>query len=373
MDKQYFVAYLPYIFLGETEEINFGFGKVWNFDKKKREYIPDVVLRKKLERILNVYRSGRDRVGGIGIISLGEIDFRVYSEDERELVRHIRMLLFLISISKNNTHRPGPNVGHLMRTSENFDVIYQNFILKNDYASETAGSIVQRMIGGYKLSEIRVQIPSFVLTPNQSSIDSDLLRSLLELRKKKKIIYKRVIAATEIFLESYYNSHHVSKNARILLQACVFEILLNLPTGSAARKNFKKSINKYFVTGKEKKYNYITRISVTKKLTESLTKKEIWADKFFSLRNNIAHADRVRATDFYFGNSQTHADVSLLFFILFLRKQIERSLPKYPCYIAIDWNTWTDNLSRPKVMKRSGFVYDQFTGLFLQKIRRGQI
>ena len=39
------------------DEINIGDLKIWNFDKKKDQYIKDKVLKEKIERILKTHKT----------------------------------------------------------------------------------------------------------------------------------------------------------------------------------------------------------------------------------------------------------------------------------------------------------------------------
>ena len=103
MSDNFFVVYFPYISLGDLSEIDFGFAKVWNFDKKKNDYISNSHILEKMEKIVGVnVELGGDRIGDVGIISIGEIDFRKYNKDEERTVEQICLILFLSCIAKNN-------------------------------------------------------------------------------------------------------------------------------------------------------------------------------------------------------------------------------------------------------------------------------
>lgn len=357
MGKQLFVAYMPYLFMGETDQIDFGYAKVWNFSTKKDYYIKDVKIKKKLDKIFKVYKTHNYPIQGIGIISIGDTDFRIYDDAEMAKVLEIRHILFLSFLSKNNVHKRNLNTGHFMATSENFDVIYQNFILENDYVSESAGSVVNMLDGGYLLSEIKIQKPAYVLSP-RFSIDAELLKILINLGEIKPYLYNRLLNATELFFESYYNSHHLSKNARILLQASSFEILLNIPETPQKRKEFKNAIKKYTVFDKEKTYVNYWRLPKSEKYKEMLTKKEIWADKFYLLRDGIVHGDFPPMASFNFENRQRHSDIATLFFILCLKRIIEEYDKNYSCDYIIKWEKWVDDTTYPKPTIKEEFIYE---------------
>jgi hypothetical protein len=89
------LVYIPYLSLGQTEEIDIGDVKVWNFDKKASQYISDEKLKQLVQDIIesNIYDG--NRVRDIGIISIGEPDFRTLNETEMRMVYEASLLLFL--------------------------------------------------------------------------------------------------------------------------------------------------------------------------------------------------------------------------------------------------------------------------------------
>ncbi len=343
MSNNLFVAYFPYLCMRDVSEIDLGFIKIWNFSKKKDIYISNPNVKAKVARILQTHTSHWSPLEGIGIVSIGDTDFREFTSDELKNIRLARLILFLCFLSENNTHNPYPNVGHWMATSENFDVVFQNFLLDDEHISEQTGAIISFLTGGYKLGEVKFQKPGFVPTPMRFSVDNNLLKGFLELKNKKPHLFNRIINASEIFLESYYNSPSVSRNARILLQMSAFEILLNLPEVQQ-RMYFKKAIRDYTVFSGEKVYTHYSE-RYGKKVKERLTKKEIWADTFYVLRNHIIHGANPSEKEFIFNRKQLHTDISLSFFILCIKKLIEKKLRKYPCENEIKWKRWYDNLN----------------------------
>ncbi len=373
--KQYQIVYFPFICMKDVSEIDLGFAKVWNFSKNKDKYIKDKKIIDKITKIFKCYKDHkRDIINEIAIVSIGKIDFRVLKEEELKLVKEVRYLLFLSFLSKNNTYKYNPNSGHQMATSDNFDVIYQNFILDNDNLSERVGEIITFNKGGYKLEDTTYQKPSFVPTPMRFEIDNDLSSHLIDLKDKKPRIYQRIINATEIFFESYYNSHYVSRNARILLQVSAFEIILKLSDfNPSPRQDFREKIKQISGHSGDKLYKYTIKFKsrgVLRSIPGRYTMKEIWADKVFQLRNKIIHGEKIKPTDFLFKRYQVHYDISLLFFVLVIKKQIEKSLRlnKYSCDYEINWESWKDEISQPEVVRMSGFVYKFTMRKFFERI-----
>ena len=362
---QYFLAYFPYLHMKDTDEVDFGFAKVWNFDKKKDEYIPDAKMKAKIEGLLAVYTSEYKRpVTDIGIISIGVVNFEPFTEKDNELLRLIRLILFICFISQNNTVSQNPNSGHQMATSENFDIILQNFVLDSDFLSERGGEVVGFLKGGFKASEMNFQTPTYVPSSYKFILDGELFSLLLKIKKEKPLVFKKIINAVGIFLESYFNTHQVSKNARILLQMSAFEILLDLPE-KRQREVFKNTIEKYTILPEDTK-KYETYWSKKerdsnnhKQVQEFLSIKGIWAESFYLLRNSIIHGNTPPLKDFAFKNGQPHIHIATIFFVKCIKEQIQKSIKSYKCEYERKWKTWTDDISRAKPFKRTEFVYEK--------------
>jgi hypothetical protein len=93
--KQLQIAYLPYISMSSQDEIMVGRVRLWNYSTKADEYIRDVDLRTHVDNIikLNVHRGTQIR--NIGIVSIGDIDFRQFSPDELQDIHEACIILFL--------------------------------------------------------------------------------------------------------------------------------------------------------------------------------------------------------------------------------------------------------------------------------------
>lgn len=360
-----FIAYFPYLSLKDVPEIDFGFAKVWNFDLKKNDYINSPELLAKIEKIINInVELWSGSVRDIGIISIGDINFRKYNEDENEIIRQIRHILFISFIAKNNTSRINGN-SFSMATAENFDVIYQNFSVDGENFSEQTGEIIRINAGGYNFSNTKFQKPRYIHKPFRFELDQGIFNGILKLRLDKRRVFSRVLNSIQIFMEGYYNTPYLSKSARLLLHTSAFEILLSLPD-SGQRKEFKEKIKKLTAFDEDQEYFYWTKIRGKSKSLKG-TIKEIWADKFYSLRNNIIHGNNPDINEFIFKKFQYHLDISTLFFVLLLKKQIEKSLGVgYECDYEIKWDKWPDELIPEKEIQ--GFVYSMSTRRAFQRM-----
>ncbi len=338
------------------DEINLGFLRVWNFDKKKDDYIKDEVLKTKLEKIFATHITHHGNVKNIGVIEITGNKFQPFTQKEIELIQEARATLFLSFVSNNNTGISNVNSGHRMATSENFDVIYQNFTLDSDHVAETSGEIVRFSKAGYTLDKIRFLTPSFVPTPSNYTLDGEIFSELTYLKTHKPKIYRRIINSTQICMEGYYNSNHLSNKARILLFMSAFEAIFSIPE-TQQRKHFKRNIQAISDLDGEKKYVSYWDKKTNPKSLEYLSKKGIWAEKFYRLRNSIVHGDKVKLSNFNFEKWQSHIDIALLFFVLAVKKQFEKSRRGYFCDYEIKWEEYTDNISFPTPRKLKAFVY----------------
>lgn len=345
------IIYFPYLSLGEHEEINFGTAKVWNFQKKSAQYITDLKLRDYVEKIVfsNIYQG--KPIKDVGVVSIGNTDFREFSPEERKTTDEIRLVLFLAFLYRHNTQARGGNAGWNMATSENFEYVTQNFQPYSENISERNGRIITITAGGYKIGDKKFFAPSFVIKPFRFSLDGRFLHYLLLLKKRGGVkLYRRILKSVDLFFESYYNNPNVSDNARTLLQVASFETLLDLPIRDG-RKIFKDKIEAYCDLPKEKKYLHHYETPNGKR-PERRSRKAIWADIFYTLRNHIIHGDVVKPDDFIFKGKQQHLDIAVLFLALLVKKLINEKFKKRLFYDEISWCKTNDGMNNYE-----GFIY----------------
>jgi hypothetical protein len=316
------LVYMPYLALWEVKEVKVGGAKIWNFDKMADIYIPDNGLRRQLRTIVESnISSDNNPIKGMGVISIGDIDFRELGERELQIVRETSLLLFLSALSRNIIRSKYTNAGHFMRTSENFDVMIQHFVPGEPYIAEISGQIVQQTRMGYKIGEKKFYAPSCVPRPLTFELDQTLIDNVIRLKDaKQKKLYKRILQATEFFRQSYYNHMNVSLTSMVLLHIAAFEVLLEL-SESNPRKDFKDKIENYCSLPSDRLYTntYETRGGRQK---EQRTMKGIWADKYYTLRNHIIHGEKIRGSDFIFRNTALHRDIAAMFFVLLVKMLI---------------------------------------------------
>ncbi len=342
------ITYFPYLPLREGSYIDFGDGLIiWHFNSLAEKNIPDKEMRELITKLLsaNVQGDLQEEIKGIAVASIGKTDFRAFNSLEEQYIQEAKLILFLSKIAKTNTVILGSGAdGWTLSTSENFEPVYQNFELGNDHIAEKAGYIVNIGIGGYKINEKKFYKPSHVvISPFGLSLDKELFTQLLSLRKKNgKRLFRRIMRATDLLFQAYYNTINVSRNSRILLIASAFETLLDLD--EPARKLFKEYVEKYCDIPNEVKYRHYYYSRGKAKRDNNKSIKVLWADSFFQLRNQIIHGDIVPENMYVFKESDRHIDISVLFFSLLVKSLINDKFidSKKPFDDKIEWKLRKD-------------------------------
>src|SRR5437588_9996933 len=111
------LIYFPHLMLGNIDELSYGKIKVWNFQKKAAEYIPDETLRNKIKALLATNKYGGKPIQDMGILSIGDIDFQEATQEDMNTANEVKLILFLTYIAQNNVTAQGANAGHRIATS----------------------------------------------------------------------------------------------------------------------------------------------------------------------------------------------------------------------------------------------------------------
>lgn len=282
-----------------------------------RKSITDRPLRSHLSSLMRMYRSSASSEWGgvqrgIGILTVGGQQFVPLDEPGQRAVEEFRAMLFLCSLS-SGVHRVGPNAGHSLFTTENFSVVYQNFQVGKNSLSESSGTILTLTSIGYRIGSTKFVKPGYVPSPSRFEYDETLLHSLARLRRGDARLLRRITRAASAFCESYHNSPALDVNARILLQASAFEILLDLPE-KAPRKEFKNRVEELCARAGDRRISYVYRIW-GQKHRESRTVFGLWAERFYQLRNGIVHGDSLSRRDYVFRGAQHHVLIAAHVFV----------------------------------------------------------
>lgn len=355
------ITYFPYLPLRENQKIDLGDGLIiWHYYSLAEQYIPDKSMRDLITTLIdaNVEGEMQEKIKGIAVVSIGDTDFREFNRDEELQLQEAKLMLFLSKIAKASTTILGSGSdGWTLSTSENFQPVYQKFEIGNEHISEMAGYIVNVGIGGYRINEKKFHKPSHVsISPYGLSLDGELLSQLNDLhRRNGKRLFRRILRATELIFQAYYNTTNVSINARILLIAAAFETLLDL--AEPARKNFKGFIEKYCDLPGEKKYPHYYYVRGKANRDKNRSMKVVWADAFFHLRNQIIHGDVVPDSMYTFKDSNRHLDISILFFCFLVKALInDRSRSPKPFADFVEWKKRDDGTTGFHYEDRSAAV-----------------
>lgn len=310
------VAFMPWACMRPGDHVSWGRVSLTPWESLAKK-LSDRALRSHIGSLMRMYRSSASSKWGgvqrgIGILTVDELPFQPLEGAQAKAVEEFRSVLFLCNLSAG-VHHSGPNAGHSLATAENFSLVYQNFQVGKDSLSETSGTLLTLTNMGYLIGSTRFIKPSFVPTPLRFEYDDTLLRALWRLRRLNARLLRRILRAAATFYESYHNSPAVDVNARILLQASAFEILLDLPE-KAQRREFKNRVEALCARPGERRLSYVFRIW-DQKHRESRTIFGIWADRFYQLRNSIVHGDVLRRRDFTFRNSQHHVFAAAHIFV----------------------------------------------------------
>ena len=240
---------------------------------------------------------------------------------EYKLFDEFKKILFICSISSSNTKHQRHSI-HLWATTENFIPVFQNFTSGKSTVSYSSGGIINIMDGGYELDEISFEKPRHVLI-NEISFDDILFKKIKKVKKIDIKFFRSLMLAIESFMHGFYNSNDVSNESRILEQTRAFEILFNLPDIDQ-RKIFKEKIAMYCRLNSERLYKYKYEAKKGKKDGIGSIH-EIWADRFYTLRNHIIHGEKINNKELKF-KSQPHFYIALLFFIVAIKQLINEKL-----------------------------------------------
>lgn len=318
------VVYFPYIFLRKRCSVSFLNITLRNLEDAL-ENIKENNLRAKIKIIMNQNTMLGKPIEDIGIIEFkGREYFRPLGDIEEKRINEFRNVIFIAGVAKCNTD-DGTNAGLSILTSENFRVVFQNFILESEYTGYRSGRIVNTSDFGYKISEMKYEKPSYVLR-NPFSCEEKLLKALKQLRRKNRKSYRIIIRATDAMMNAYSNSEDVSNGSRILELSRAFEILFGLPEINQ-RMKFKEAIEKYCVTIGEKRRRYLSERAANKKEYEMGYRQVMWADRFYVLRNHIIHGQHIKSKSYFF-YAQPHYHLGLWFFIVAVKQIINESMGK---------------------------------------------
>lgn len=376
------IVYFPYLSLSNRDELRFGNLVVWNVDRLLNTRVPDKEMRDRVRALLRMNRTaGREAenpavIPGMGVVSIGNTDFRPFTRAQIGRIKEVQLRLFLGGLSNNAGLKANANAGHWIYTTENFTFATQNFDLTSPYVSETSGVIVETRIGGLTIEKTRWFRPSHVPHPSPFRTDSTLLDQLEWVKRKNRVLYRRILRAAAVFMESYYNAANVDINARVLLQVMAFEVLLDLPENEQ-RKHFKEQLGKLCrVRGdrRDRTRAFRSERAGGRMVTERGNVKAMWADRFYTLRNHLIHGSKVLPSEYVFKGKQHHLIAGPVVFIGALKALINQARvsagEKKAFAEVLLWVRWKDRNGDPEENFEGFAIETDWHALLTDKIAK---
>lgn len=310
--------FMPYCYIEKGIELVFGKACLAHHEDLAGS-IPDRALADYVGRILAMYcDAGPDggpgpRLSGIGVFRSPGMEFFPISERDNRDLHGLQVALFLAMLARN-VRLGSINAGFMMWTAENVGIVRQNFEVGSGRTAESSGVIVERTIGGYHVDTMRYLTPSHIPSPIRFHVDRKLLDGLDKLRRVNGALLRRILDAGDMVRASYFNTHSVDQKARVLLMCAAFERLLDLPE-HGQRKAFKEALESALSTERDRRFRYLSARGGGRREAEKGTIFKYWGDRFYLLRNQIIHGDRVPDSQMLFRGAQWHHHAAATIFI----------------------------------------------------------
>lgn len=326
MQKKNQIAYLPYLKYDDKPKITYCGWRILKFEYFLQLHSGTADEKNFLKNlILNNTVRGEIITDPLIIIPPKNKMFIPFSSVDYGIIEEFRRVLFISTISSSNINF---NFVQSVATSDNFRIIFQNFIFGENWTAYSSGKLFQITDGGYKHEELKFEKPNYVIR-NEVSFDQQLFIELKKIRKINIKIFRRILRAIDAFMQGLCNSDDISQESRILQFTRAFEILFELPM-IAPRKEFKEKVKQYCQSDHERLYRYkYERFDFKEnKIVKADSKgsmHEMWADRLYTLRNHIIHGDKISTKDFIF-KSQHHWYIAMLFFVSSLKQLINEHL-----------------------------------------------
>jgi hypothetical protein len=317
--KQLQFTFLPHISI--KDDLKIGEVILWSFYKKKDEYIKNQLIKSQIEQYLKRYVDNlgkHDPLKNITIVSYKFTNnFKPLTKIQARKIRDIVTILCFSTIIKNNNW--------LAFSSDDFQLVRQNFIPGDDGITPSSGSFITRKVGGLKIEEVLFITPFYVSQGWDINYDEKILKGLEKLYKDKKSkeFYKRVINSLEWVLYAYTNVDNFNYLSRIVMMATAFEILLN---GFRDRFEFMKKIKQLTCNSYDTKKMKSTReiYYKNKRQRKSFSFKEWWAYEFYDLRSKIVHGEQIRSNYLKNRKGKEYFLLSVKFFLECLKKLLSQ-------------------------------------------------
>lgn len=304
-------SFLPYVALKEDIKI----GNVLFWPKTKIDSIKNKKIKGKIESFLNQYVNNleyKEPLQNITMISYKTHgNFNVSTKKIKDAV----LILFFATIIKNNKY--------FALSSDNFQIIHQNFTLKETGIAPVSGSLIRIKHGGLEIKEVLFIKPLHV-NIGFLNYDEKILHALEKLQrdKTKKEFFQRIITALEWIGYAYTNIDNFNYSSRIVMLMTAYEFLFNKIDGKFEfvekikitcndldKLGRNRSKRKIYVKGKKEKKDF--------------SFKEWWAYEFYNLRNKIVHGKVIKNKDLKNRKNKDYLSLGIKFFEECLKRELQ--------------------------------------------------
>lgn len=332
------IAYLPYYSINNLKIDEFA---IYPFAE-----IDTMITNKSIRNAVSVrLQLNTDQRGEmlttISILQRANNDFSPFTDEESSCIQDIKYLLFFCSLKTNNMNKKGGKF-YSWITSDNFEVIYQNFKVEDNGHIGFGSGGIYSINSIDAIDEVTVQKPMYINKPLSFGYDLVLLNKLKALKLNNISIYKRIISAIQQLYDSYKNSHDISWSSRILLLVMAFEILLDLPD-NGQRQQLKDSFDsllglKYEIQKPDPIITYQSPRSRGRSEEENRAIRVYFAEMMYLLRNSIIHGNQPEMAAFMF-EKQRMFDLGTNFFVLAVERLLDEHIEGEQFYNDIIWDS----------------------------------
>lgn len=204
---------------------------LWPYYKSRDKFIKEPKIRKHLDRLFHQMCDFQNHpLEHIAILSTSTSPlFSPASRESFSKMNDVINALFFSAVMENST------LGAV--SSDNFQLITQNFTPGEDRWGITDGSYIQITIGGLKLKSAGVRLSPRITNLNDFRYDSELLDGCIKcLVTGNNSLHKRVFSSLQWVAYSYNNAPRIPYHSRILQLMVAFEILGAYPGAFTAKK-----------------------------------------------------------------------------------------------------------------------------------------
>jgi hypothetical protein len=323
-------TFAPYIRL--RDDLRVGNILLWPFYLKKDNYIPDPLVRRQMEKFLERFVGSsepRRPLKNVTIVSYkSPSNLKPLTRKQSREVRDAITTLCFCTLIRN--------ASHIAFSSDDFQIIQQNFLPTKDKITPSSGSLIRRTTAGLKIAGVLFITPFHICQGWDICYDQEILRGIEKLQRDRanREFHRQIITSLEWIGYAYTNVDNFNYASRIVMTATAFEILLG---GFANRVKFMKKIKRLTCDSSDNCERNRSEREICyhgKKQKKSFSLKECWAYDFYDLRSRIVHGKEVRSKDFKNRRRKKYFFLGIRFF----EQCLKRLLSEKNCYSYDDGN-----------------------------------